>query len=370
MARAGYNSRLEKRRMRFGIIGLPQAGKTTVFNALTGRDQPTVQSSGRLDVHLAVVDVPDPRVDRLVTLFQPRKTTYAKVTYADITGLEGNPSKGEISGQLLSQLSQMDGFVHVVRCFENPAVSHPRGSIDPLRDLAALNGEMMLNDLIVIERRLERIQNELDRGRGRKDASLVPEKELMTRLHAALSSDTPLRELSLEAKEQKMIAGFGFLSAKPMLILFNTSDGQSTPCVEYAGRHCEVVALQGKLEMDIAQLAADDKAMFMEEYGIEESGLKRVINQTFCLMDIQTFFTVGEDEVHAWTAPIGASALEAAGVIHSDLQKGFIRAEVISHEMLLELGGLAEAKKKGKLRLEGKQYVVQDGDIVHVRFNI
>jgi GTP-binding protein YchF len=356
--------------MRFGIIGLPQAGKTTVFNALTGRDQPTVQSSGRLDVHLAVVDVPDPRVDRLVALFQPRKTTYAKVTYADITGLEGDISKGEISGPLLSQLSQMDGFVHVVRCFDDPAVSHPRGSVDPLRDLAALNAETMLNDLIVVERRLERIQNELDRGRGRRDASLAEEQALLARLQAALGEETPLRDLSLEAKEKKMIAGFGFLSLKPMLILFNTSDGQSTPCVDYTGKHCEVVALQGKLEMDIAQLAAEDKAMFMEEYGIEESGLKRVINQTFCLMDIQTFFTVGEDEVRAWTVPIGASAMEAAGAIHSDLQKGFIRAEVIDNEELIELGGLAEAKKKGKLRLEGKDYVVQDGDIVHVRFNI
>jgi GTP-binding protein YchF len=356
--------------MRFGIIGLPQAGKTTVFNALTGRDQPTLRSSGRLDVHLAVVDVPDPRVDRLVDLFHPLKITYAKVTYADITGLEGDSSKGEISGALLSQLSQLDGFVHVVRCFDNPLVSHPQGKVDPLRDLAALNSEMMLNDLIVVERRLERIQNELDRGRGRSDASLATELELMNRLQAALNSDKPLRDLSLGEQEKKTVAGFGFLSLKPMLILFNTSDGQSKPCVDYTGKHCEVVALQGKLEMDIAQLTAEDKELFMEEYGIEESGLKRVINQTFCLMDIQTFFTVGEDEVRAWTVPIGASALEAAGAIHTDLQKGFIRAEVIGNEELLDLGGLAEAKKKGKLRLEGKDYIVQDGDIVHVRFNI
>lgn len=356
--------------MRFGIIGLPQAGKTTVFNALTGRDQPTVRSSGRLDVHLAVVDVPDPRVDRLVELFKPRKTTYARVTYADITGLDGDTAKGEISGPLLSQLSQMDGFVHVVRCFENHSVSHPHGAVDPLRDLAALNAEMLLNDLIVVERRLERIQSELDRGRGRNDAALATENALMTRLQTTLNNDTPLRDLSLDARELKMISGFGFLSLKPMLILFNTSDGQSTPCVDYAGKHCEVVALQGKLEMDIAQLPAEDKELFMEEYGIKESGLKRVISQTFCLMDIQTFFTVGEDEVHAWTVPIGASALEAAGAIHTDLQKGFIRAEVIRNEELIDLGGLAEAKKKGKLRLEGKDYVVQDGDIVHVRFNI
>jgi len=260
--------------------------------------------------------------------------------------------------------------VHVVRCFDNPAVSHPQGGIDPLRDLSSLNSEMLLNDLIVVERRLERIQHELDRGRGRKDAALAPEGELMKRLEAALSDGIPLRDLPLEAQEQKIISGFGFLSLKPMLILFNTSDGQATPCVDYTGKHCEVVALQGKLEMDIAQLAAEDKELFMGEYGIEESGLNRVINQSFCLMDIQSFFTVGEDEVHAWTVPIGASAWEAAGAIHTDLQKGFIRAEVINNETLIELGGLNEAKKKGKLRLEGKQYIVQDGDIVHVRFNI
>ena len=356
--------------MRFGIIGLPQAGKTTVFNALTGRDRPTVRSSGRLDVHLAVVDVPDPRVDRLSELFKPLKTIYARVTYADIAGLEGATEKGEVSGPLLSQLAQMDGFVQVVRCFENPSVSHPAGAIDPLRDLAALNSEMLLNDLIVVERRLERIQNELTRGRGRNDASLVDERELMQKLQATLSDDVPLRDLSLDSHERKVVAGFGFLSLKPMLILFNTSDGQSTPCVDYIGRHCEVVALQGKLEMDIAQLPAEDRSLFMEEYGIEESGLNRVISQSYCLMDIQSFFTVGEDEVRAWTVPVGANALEAAGVIHTDLQKGFIRAEVINNEELIALGGLAEARKKGKLRLEGKEYIVQDGDIVHVRFNV
>lgn len=356
--------------MRFGIIGLPQAGKTTVFNALTGRDQPTVRSSGRLDVHLAVVDVPDPRVDRLTQLFDPRKITYAKVTYADITGLDGDTGKGEISGALLSQLSQMDGFVHVVRCFENPSVSHPDGEIDPLRDLVALNAEMLLNDLIVVERRLERIENERTRGKGRNDPALVAEHDLMVKLQRALGDDVPLRDLELDPAERKMITGFGFLSLKPMLILFNTSDGQTTPCVDYVGSHCEVVALQGKLEMDIAQLPAEDRSLFMDEYGIKETGLKRVINQSYCLMDIQTFFTVGEDEVRAWTVPIGASALEAAGAIHTDLQKGFIRAEVIDYDNLVTLGNLAEARKKGKLRLEGRDYVVKDGDIVHVRFNI
>lgn len=356
--------------IRFGIIGLPQAGKTTIFNALTGQNQSTVRHSGRLDIHLAVVDVPDPRVDRLVQLFDPRKITHAKVTYADITGLDGDAAKGEISGALLSQLSQMEGFVHVVRCFENPTVSHPNGDIDPLRDLASLNAEMLLNDLIVVERRIERIEKERGRGKGWNDSTLVTENELMLKLQHTLGDDVPLRDLDLDPAERKMITGFGFLSLKPMLILFNTSEGQTTPCVDYIGGHCEVVALQGKLEMDIAQLPVEERSLFMNEYGIMETGLKRVINQSYCLMDIQTFFTVGEDEVRAWTIPVGASALEAAGAIHTDLQKGFIRAEVIDNESLVALGSLAEARKKGKLRLEGKEYMVKDGDIVHVRFNI
>lgn len=356
--------------MQLGIIGLPQAGKTTIFNALTGADQPAIRGSGRFEVHLAVVDVPDPRVDQLAELFKPQKTTYAKVTYADIAGLEGNEAKSSISGPLLTQLSQMDGFVHVVRCFDNPNVAHPAGSIDPLRDLAALQSEMMVNDLIVVERRLERLQEELRRGVGRDKSLAEHERDLFERLQATLVEYDPLRSLQLSGDETRMLSGFGFLTLKPMLVLFNTSDGQTAPCVDYPGGRCEVVALQGKLEMDIAQLPPDERELFMADYGLEESGLKRVINQSYCLMDIQSFFTVGEDEVRAWTVPVGATALEAAGAIHTDLQKGFIRAEVVAYDDLVELGSLAEARKKGKLRLEGKEYVVQDGDIVHVRFNI
>lgn len=355
--------------MQLGIIGLPQAGKTTIFNALTGADQPAIRGGGRFEVHLAVVDVPDPRVDRLAELFKPQKTTYAKVSYADIAGLEGIEAKSSISGPLLTQLSQMDGLVHVVRCFENPNVAHPAGSIDPLRDLAALQSEMLVNDLIVVERRLERLEEEMRRS-GREKGLAERERDLFERLQATLVEYDPLRSLELSSDEAKMISGFGFLTLKPMLVLFNTSDGQTAPCVDYPGGRCEVVALQGKLEMDIAQLPPDDRELFMADYGLEESGLKRVINQSYCLMDIQSFFTVGEDEVRAWTVPVGATALEAAGAIHTDLQKGFIRAEVVAYEDLVQLGSLAEARKKGKLRLEGKEYIVQDGDIVHVRFNI
>ena len=356
--------------MQIGIIGLPLAGKTTIFNALGGNGRFVNHSGGRFEVHTAVVDVPDARVDSLSALYQPNKTAYAKVTYCDIAGLEGSERKVSYSGPLLNQLSSMDGFMHVVRCFENASVPYPSGALDPMRDLEALNAEMLVNDLILVERRLERLAQEINSGGGRDKALVMREQALFERLDAALGDEIPLRTLKFSRDEEKTISGFGFLTQKPMLILFNTSDGQSAPCGDYPGGRCEVVALQGKLEMDIAQLEADDKALFMVEYGFEESGLKRVINESYCLMELQSFFTVGEDEVRAWTVPVGATALEAAGVIHSDLQKGFIRAEVVGYEDLSELGGLSEARLKGKLRLEGKDYIVLDGEIVHVRFNI
>ena len=356
--------------MRIGIIGLPQSGKTTIFNALTHGDQPVVSAGGRFEMHTAVVEVPDARVDLLSQMFHPQKTTYARITYIDLAGLEGSASKGDISGPLLNQLSQMDGFVQVVRCFENSRVPLPAGRLDPLRDLASLQGEMILNDSIVVERKLERLADERRRG-GRRDKALMDrEIELFERLGETLAAEQPLRNLALSSAEQKEISGFGFLTRKPVLILFNNTDGQTVPCVDYPGGRCEVVALQGKLEMDIAQLSPEDAPLFMAEYGFEESGLQLVINQTYCLMELQSFFTVGEDEVRAWTVRVGATAYEAAGAIHSDVQKGFIRGEVVRYDDLVELGSLAEARKHGKLRLEGKDYVVQDGDIVHVRFNI
>lgn len=356
--------------MRLGIIGLPQSGKTTVFNALTHGNQPTIRGGGRFDVHTAVVEVPDPRVDRLVEIFRPFKTTYAKVTYADIAGLEGSASDKGIEGPLLNQLSQMDGFVHVVRCFDNSNVPYPTGAIDPLGDLNALQGEMLLNDLLAVERKLERLDDELRRGGGREKKWVASEIDLFQRLQSILAEDRPLRSIELTPEEERIVSGFGFLTQKPVLILFNTSEGQTTPCVDYPAGRCEVAALQGKLEMDIAQLSDEDADLFMAEYQIEESGLKRVIYLSYCLMGLASFFTVGEDEVRAWTIRSGGTAFDAAGVIHSDLQKGFIRAEVIGYEELLKFGGLSEARQHGKLRIEGKSYLVQDGEIVHIRFNI
>jgi GTP-binding protein YchF len=354
--------------MQLGIIGLPQSGKTTIFNALTRGHQPLTTSGGRFDVHTGVVDVPDKRVDRLSDLFKPKKTIYAKVTYADIAGLEG--SQSAISGQLLNVLTQMDGLLHVVRCFEDESVPHPSGGVNPLRDITTMDAELLLNDLIAVERKLERLVDERKKGGGREKSVIDRELVLFERFIDALSREIPLREIDLTADEEKALSGFGFLTRKPMLVLLNLNEGQEMPPVEYIHPHSNLAALQGRLEMEIAQLAPEDADEFMSEYGISELGLARVIRLSYDLLGLISFFTVGADEVRAWTIHLGSSAYEAAGEIHTDLQKGFIRAEVIPYEELIALGGLNEAKAKGRLRLEGKEYVVHDGEIVHIRFNV
>jgi len=354
--------------MRLGIIGLPQSGKTTVFNALTRGHQPLTTSGGRFDVHTGVVDVPDVRVDRLSALFKPKKTIYAKVTYADIAGLEG--SKSAISGQLLNLLTQMEGLLHVVRCFEDENVSHPSGSVNPLRDIATMDAELLLNDMIAVERKLERLADERKKGGGREKSVIEREMALFERFKDALGREAPLREIELTAEEEKTLSGFGFLTRKPMLVLLNLHEGQGMPPVEYPHAYSHLAALQGKLEMEIAQLNREDAEIFMVEYGITELGLERVIRLSYDLLGLISFFTVGPDEVRAWTLRRGSSAYEAAGEIHTDLQKGFIRAEVIPNDELVALGGLNEAKVKGRLRLEGKEYIVHDGEIVHIRFNV
>jgi GTP-binding protein YchF len=352
--------------MKLGIIGFPQSGKTTLFNALTRGNAPTTASAGRIEVHTAVVDVPDPRVDTLSAMFKPKKTIYAKVTYADIAGLDSGVAKSGISGQLLNQLSQMDGLIHVVRCFEDESVPHPSGSVDPARDIVAMDGELLLNDLIAVERKLERLVEERKKG-GTDKVLNERQTALFTRLHEILSAEKPLRGVEITPEEEKFLSGFGLLTRKPLLLLLNLGEGQAAPQVQNTSPQ---VALQGKLEMEIAQLPPDDAAVFMSEYGITELSLNRMISISYDLLDQQSFFTVGEDEVRAWTTRRKATAVEAAGEIHTDLAHGFVRAEVIGCQDLIELGGMSEAKAKGKLRLEGKEYVVKDGDIVHIRSSL
>lgn len=357
--------------MELGIIGLPQSGKTTLFNALTRGDVPTEISGGRVEVHTAVVDVPDIRVDKLTEIFEPKKVVHAKVTYADIAGLEGKASETGISGQLLNTLSQMDGFIHVVRQFENPRVPHMAGSVDPKRDLADMEAELILNDLIIVERKLQRLAEERQRGGIGRDKALVErERVLFERLQGLLSDEIPLRNETFSEEEEKMLSSYGLLSRKPQLIVINQSEDQPLLELEVDAANTQVICIPAKLEMEIAQLPPDEAQIFLEEYHIQEPSLNRFIRLSYDLLGLISFFTAGEKEVHAWTVPRGATAREAAGTIHSDMEKGFIRAEVVSYDALVELGGFAEARNHGKLRLEGKNYIVQNGDVLTIRFNI
>lgn len=357
--------------MQLGIIGLPQSGKTTLFNALTQGDVPTGISGGKVEVHTAVVDVPDLRIDRLTEIFEPKKVVHAKVTYADIAGLEGKSAEKGISGPLLNTLSQMDGFIHVVRAFTNPSVPHFAGSVDPIRDLSTMETDLILNDLILVERKLQRLKEEKQRGGIGRDKGLVErETELFERLHNLLSDEIPLRNEAFTEDEEKMLSSYGLLSRKPQLIVINQSEDQTPIEVDMPYANTQIINIPAKLEMEIAQLPPDEAEVFLEEYEIEEPSLNRFIRLSYNLLGLISFFTAGEKEVHAWTVSQGATAQEAAGEIHSDMEKGFIRAEVVSFEDLDTLGGFAEARQHGKLRLEGKKYIVQDGDVLTIRFNI
>ncbi len=362
--------------MQIAIIGLPNSSKTTVFNALTrGNQETSAFSSGVFEVHTAIVDVPDPRVDRLTAMFRPRKTTCAKVTYADIAGLAKGVSEGGLSGQLLNTLSQSDALLHVVRGFEDPNVPHIEGNVNPCRDVEILDGELLLSDLIIVERRIERLQAQIKKGGdARAKASNEAELALFLRLLETLNLNAPLRDLDLTPAEEKMLRNYGLLTLKPLLVALNVGDqpaGDSLDALcDYRHRHTTVAALQGKLEMELAQMPPEEAAEFLTEYGIMEPGLNRVIRMSYTLLGLHSFFTVGEDEVRAWTIPVGAPAVEAAGVIHSDLAKGFIRAEVIGYDALVAAGSLPAARQRGLLRLEGKEYVVQNGDVLNIRFNV
>ncbi|GAB4328078.1 MAG: redox-regulated ATPase YchF [Phototrophicales bacterium] len=360
--------------MRLGIIGLPNSGKTTIFNALTGQKLETgAVTTGQFEVHTAVVNVPDARLDQLIALFQPKKATYATITYADIAGLDKGISEGGLKGQFRNELSQVDGFVHVVRAFESDIVPHPYGSVDPARDVSIIDGEFLLEDMATVEKRLTKVRDEI-RIKGKKlEAQYADEIALLERMQAHLEAEKPLRDFELTAEQEKSLRGFGFLTLKPVLIVLNMGDEAQAPdsLLTYPHQHSAIVGLQGKLEAELAQLDdPDDVAMFMEEYGITELSRDKVIRLSYELMGIQSFFTVGKDECRAWTIPVGATAPEAAGAIHSDLQRGFIRAEVMNYQDLLDAGSEAEVKNQGKMHLEGKDYIVQDGDIVHIKFNV
>ena len=372
------------------ITGLPYVGKTTLFNLLTGGHAATGGFAGAEgETNVGVAKVPDERVDKLAVLFKPKKTTYAEITYRDLglahsaatlaSRAEAGPRGQGISTQKLGDLRSSDALVHIVRAFRDPSVPHVDTTIDPVRDLAAVEIELLFADHAVVERRLERIEPELRSSKGPEKEAREREKLVLQKAMAALDKEIPLRDIALDDDERKAIRGYRFLTLQPQLVVANIDesdvakpDAILAPLRAAAAQHksMAVVPVCAKLESEIAELPADEAAAFRAELGVTEPALHRVVRGTYELLGLISFFTTGEDEVRAWTIPANTPAHEAAGAIHSDLERGFIRAEVIRWDELLRAGSEANAKKLGIMRTEGKTYKVQDGDCLHVLFNV
>jgi GTP-binding protein YchF len=363
------------------IIGLPSSGKSTVFNALSRSTAETGSFGGDDEPNLATVKVPDERLDTLTELFQPQRRVPADVQYLDVRGIDKGVSEQGMSGQLLGHLSQGDALVHVVRAFEDEPTPHPEGSVDPARDIETMNLELAFSDLAVVDKRLQRVIQQLPKMKGAEREAYEREQRLMERLKAALEADTPLREIvdELEEEDRKTLRGFGLLTIKPMLVLVNLGETQLGETGEaliarlreqFATPGVAVDGLAGKIEMEIGQLEPDDAAVFLEDLGLAESSRDRIIRISFELLGLIPFFTVGPDECRAWTIRRGTPAVEAAGTIHSDIQRGFIRAEIVSYQDLIDAGSMAESKKRGTFRREGKTYIVEDGDVINFLFNV
>jgi ribosome-binding ATPase len=365
--------------MDVGIIGLGQSGKTTVFNAVTRGKAQTGYGGGN-EPNIGVVKVPDRRLDVLSAMYKPKKTTPAEIRYVDFPAAGANFGRGEgPGGQFLNEVRRVDALIHVVRAFEDPAVPHPEGSIDPARDVATMDLELAFADLALIERRLDRLEAELRSQKAGERGAGERERALLTRLKTALEAEQPLRELDLTEEEHRLIAGYRFFTVKPLLVLLNVGeDGiarreqiESQFRDGYAHPGAEIAALCGKLEMELLDLSPEEAVEYRRDLGLsEETGLDQAIRLSYRLLGLISFLTAGPDECRAWTVRAGATAPEAAGKIHTDLERGFIRAEVIKYEDLVAAGSEVEAKKRGVLRTEGKQYIVQDGDVLNILFNV
>ena len=360
-------------------MGLARAGKTTVFNTLT-RGEAETGGFGGLTVNVGVVKVPDERLTALTELFKPKREVPADVTYVDLPAPPLSADgvvPAEIPADQLARLRNADELLHVVRAFENPAVAHPSGSVDPLRDAENLDLEFTLADLSVAEKRVEKLQVSGHHGTPAEREANDRELEVLEKLLPALREGQPIRDVELAEDESKRIRGFRFLTEKPVLVLLNVGEGDITRegqiVEEFAGkyqhRHTRVAALSAEIEMEIGQLDETEAAVFREDMGVTESSLERVIRLSYELLGLISFFTAGPDETRAWTIPAGSTAVDAAAAIHTDLARGFIRAEVISWKELLDVGSEAEAKRHGLMRSEGKQYVIKDGDTIHVLFS-
>ncbi|MBV9789094.1 MAG: redox-regulated ATPase YchF [Chloroflexi bacterium] len=361
--------------MKIGIIGLPNSGKTTVFNALTGGTAETAAySSGQLEPNLATVKVPDERLNKLSEMYKPKKITFADVQYIDVAGLSGDRKGGGLPAAFLNYIAQVDALLHVVRAFEDATVPHPEESVNPARDIETVDLELMFSDMAIIERRLQRIEPEIKKMTGKEKELRVQERDVLTRLQAGLEQNTPIRDQGLSVDEEKLLRGFQFLSAKPLLIVLNVGEAQLNQdvasTIEYQHQKAAVTQLAGKVEAEIAQLDEADAELFLADLNISEPARFRVIEQSYNLLGLISFLTAGPDEVRAWPLRQNTPAVEAAGEIHSDIQRGFIRAEIVAFDDLMAAGSMTEAKKRGTVRMEGKTYIIKDGDICNYLFNV
>jgi ribosome-binding ATPase len=353
--------------MKVGLVGFAGSGKTTIFNTLTGLTAEVGGYGAREKANVGVIKVPDQRVDKLAEIFNPKKKTYAEISFVDVAGPQADDAEQTQSGldpKLVQHMREADALVHVVRAFDNQMLSQ---AADPSRDIRSFDDELMLTDLVQIENRITRLKKEKDSAR---------ESEFMERLKSALEEERPMRDLDLTHEDLALVAGFRFLSLKPLLLLVNQSeeavaDGVAGEIHTLAeSKRLSAIAMAGKVEMEIAQLASEEQREFLQDLGITEPARDRFIRAAYSLLDLVSFLTSGEDECRAWSIKRGTTAHKAAGVIHSDIERGFIRAEVTRFEDLAELGSEARCREQGKLKLEGKEYVVQDGDVVHFRFNV
>ncbi|MGO9015989.1 MAG: redox-regulated ATPase YchF [Dissulfurispiraceae bacterium] len=365
--------------MKLAIIGLSNAGKTTVFNALTGQSlDATIYPTVSGEPNFGVVKVPDERIERLAEIYKPKKVTYATVEYIDYIGL----TKGDLAQnrKVFDLIKDVDAIVHVVRAFEDDAVSHPMNDINPLRDIETLELELVFGDLEFVDKRLERMDEGAKKGKKPNEA----EKKLLRKCKDALEKEVPLRNVQFDEEEQKLMRPLQFISTKPEVIVINTAEGDlnsgksdtlQSSVENYVAEKglaetTKVITLCGKIEMEIAQLSGDEAKAFLEDLGIEEPALKKLIKVSYDLLGLISFLTAGEDEVRAWTITKGTGAQKAAGKIHSDIERGFIRAELVSYDDFIADGGMSAARDRGHLRLEGKTYEVKDGDIINFRFNV